>query len=69
MDRTQIAKWKNQNRKNASDDRPKLFINSKFCMIFMTLIPIMNYNAKPIFKRILVCRHTDTHEFQPMAKA
>jgi len=42
---------KNQNRKNASDDRPKLFTNSKFRMIFVALIPVINYNAQIAFKK------------------
>ena len=29
----------------------KLFRNSKFCMIFVALIPVMNYNAQVAFKR------------------
>src|SRR5262249_19703496 len=29
----------------------KLFTNSKFCMIFVALIPVMNYNAQIAFKR------------------
>ena len=51
LHRTQIAKMKNQNRKNASDDRPKLFTNCKFRMVFVALIPVINYNAQIAFKR------------------
>jgi len=29
----------------------KLFTISKFCMIFVALIPVMNYNAQIAFKR------------------
>src|SRR5262245_22907590 len=29
----------------------KLFTNSKCCMIFVALIPVMNYNAQVAFKR------------------
>jgi len=47
----------------------KLFTNCKFCMNFVALIPVMDYNAEIAFKRSLLCRHTVTHEFQPMAKA
>jgi hypothetical protein len=31
--------------------QPKLFTNCKFCMIFVALIPVMNYNAQIAFKR------------------
>ena len=54
MHRTQIAKMKNQNRKNASDDRPKLFTSCKFLMVFVALIPVMNYNAQIAFKKRIV---------------
>src|SRR5262249_24115654 len=39
-----------QNEKK-SDDKLNLFINSKFCMIFVALIPVTNYNAQIAFKR------------------
>jgi hypothetical protein len=29
----------------------KLFTNCKFCMIFVALIPVINYNAQIGFKR------------------
>ena len=32
----------------------KLFTNSKFCMISVALIPVMNYNAQIAFKRRIV---------------
>ena len=38
-------------------------------MNFVALLPVINYNAEIAFKRSLLCRHTVTHEFQPMAKA
>ena len=55
MHRTQFAKRKNP-KPDFSDfsvfrfffdclDTAKLFTNSKFCMIFVALIPVMNYYA------------------------
>jgi hypothetical protein len=32
-------------------DRAKLFTTCKFCMIFVALIPVVNYNAQIAFKR------------------
>ena len=32
----------------------KLFTNSKFCMISVALIPVMNYNAQIAFKKRIV---------------
>jgi len=48
------CKMKKPKQKNASDDRPKLFTNSKFCMISVALIPVMNYNAQIAFKKRIV---------------
>jgi hypothetical protein len=61
MHRTQLAKTKNP-KSDFSDfsvfrflfdclDTAKLFTNCKFCMIFVTLIPVMNYYAQSVFKR------------------
>jgi hypothetical protein len=61
MHRTQLAKTKNP-KPDFSDfsvfrflfdclDTAKLFTNSKFCINFVTLIPVMNYYTQIAFKR------------------
>jgi hypothetical protein len=54
MHRTQLAKAQSEKRKNRSLrfpvffdclDTAKLFTNCKFCVIFVALIPVMNYYA------------------------
>src|SRR5215510_9825787 len=71
LHRTQIAKMKKPNRKNASAGRRKLFTNSKFRMILVALIPVANYNAQVAVKRgannddlwLCPCQHQRTRSW------
>src|SRR5262245_35402054 len=45
---------KKKDSANEIGQEAKLYKTSKFCMIFVALIPVMNYNAQVAFKRGLI---------------